>query len=114
MFLLVVSTLQGVTLETYSQEVSESIKVDLRYKGEDLPEYLDYVFIKTKVGNVRKSATGTSMIIYQIPFNEKLEIIEKIDQTGTGKQFWYKVKTPNGIGYISSIYCKREFSDLKK
>lgn len=114
MFLLVVSTLQGVTLETYDNKIPESIKVDLRYKGEDLPEYLDYVFIKTKVGNVRKSATGTSMIIYQIPFNEKLEIIEKIDQTGTGKQFWYKVKTPNGIGYISSIYCEERVFRFEK
>ena len=66
MFLLVVSTLQGVTLETYDNKIPESIKVDLRYKGEDLPEYLDYVFIKTKVGNVRKSATGTSMIILSL------------------------------------------------
>lgn len=113
-FLLAVSTLQGATLETYDNKIPESIKVDLRYKGEDLPEYLDYVFIKTKVGNVRKSATGTSMLIYQIPFNEKLEIIEKIDQTGTGKQFWYKVKTPNGIGYISSIYCEERVFRFEK
>lgn len=100
------TSVQGAVVQTYDNKVPDNIKIDLKYNGDDLPELLDYVFIKTKVGNVRKSATGSSRIIYQIPFNNKLEIIEKIDQTGTGKQYWYKVKTPNGIGYISSIYCE--------
>ncbi len=112
--MITASTLKAVTLETYDNKIPETIKVDLKYKGEDLPEYLDYVFIKTKVGNVRKSATGSSRVIYQIAFNEKLPILEKIDQTGTGKQFWYKVNTPNGIGYISSIYCEERVFRFEK
>mgnify|MGYP003378007556 CR=1 FL=1 len=100
--MITASTLKAVTLETYDNKIPETIKVDLKYKGEDLPEYLDYVFIKTKVGNVRKSATGSSRVIYQIAFNEKLPILEKIDQKGTGKQLSHQ------------FIVKREFSDLKK
>lgn len=105
-FTIFAGTAQGVTVKTYDNKIPENIKVDLKYKGEDLPELLDYIFVKTKVGNVRKSATGSSQVIYQLPFNHKLEVMEKINQTGTSEQFWYKVKTPNGIGYISSIYCE--------
>ncbi len=105
-FTIFAGTAQGITVKTYDNKIPENIKVDLKYNGEDLPELLDYIFVKTKVGNVRKSATGSSQVIYQLPFNHKLEVMEKINQTGTSKQFWYKVKTPNGIGYISSIYCE--------
>lgn len=105
-FTIFTGAAQGVTVKTYDNKIPENIKVDLKYNGEDLPELLDYIFVKTKVGNVRKSATGSSQVIYQLPFNHKLEVMEKINQTGTSEQFWYKVKTPNGIGYISSIYCE--------
>ncbi len=105
-FTIFAGTAQGITVKTYDNKIPENIKVDLKYNGEDLPELLDYIFVKTKVGNVRKSATGSSQVIYQLPFNHKLEVMEKINQTGTSEQFWYKVKTPNGIGYISSIYCE--------
>ena len=113
-FSILAGTAYGVTVQTYDNKIPSNIKTEIKYKGEDLPELLDYIFVKTKVGNVRRSATGTSQIIYQLPFNHKLQVLEKINQTGTSKQFWYKVKTPNGIGYISSIYCEERVFRFEK
>ena len=44
-------------IKLYDNKIPENIKTDIRYKGDDLPELLDYVFIKTKYGNVRKFPT---------------------------------------------------------
>ena len=41
-------------VKLYDNKIPENIKTDIKYKGDDLPELLDYVFIKTKYGNVRK------------------------------------------------------------
>lgn len=93
-------------VKLYDNQIPDNVKTDIKYKGEDLPELLDYIFVKTKFGNVRKSPSGSSQIIYQLPFNHKLQVMEKIKQSETSETFWYKVKTPYGIGYISSIYCE--------
>ncbi len=93
-------------VKLYDNKIPENIKTDIRYKGDDLPELLDYVFIKTKYGNVRKFPTGSSPIIYQLSFNHKLQVLEKRSQKGSTESFWYKVQTPNGVGYISSVYCE--------
>ena len=113
-FGILTGVMQAAVVQTYDNKIPETIKTDIKYKGEDLPELLNYIFIKTKFGNVRRSATGTSQIIYQIPFNHKLQVLEKISQTPESKQFWYKVATPNGVGYISSVYCEERVFRFEK
>lgn len=100
-------------MKEYDNKIPENIVSDIKYHGKDLPELLDYIFIKTKVGNIRKFPSGSSEIIYQLPFNEKLQVLQKIGYEGN-KQFWYKVKTPNGIGYISSVYCEERTFQFEK
>lgn len=90
----------------FDNKIPENIKTDIKYTGDDLPKLLDYIFIKTKYGNVRKFPTGSSEIIYQVSFNQKLQLLEKRSQKGSNTTYWYKVLTPNGIGYISSVYCE--------
>ena len=67
-------------VKLYDNKIPKNIKTDIKYKGDDLPELLDYIFIKTKYGNVRKFPTGSSPVIYQVPFNHKLQVLEKRSQ----------------------------------
>lgn len=91
-------------VKVYNNSIPADVKTNIKYKGSDLPKLLNYIFVKTKVGNVRKSPSGASQLIYQIGFNEKLKVVEEIKYKNSNTT-WYKVETPNGMGYISSIYC---------
>lgn len=91
-------------VKIYENNIPLDIKTNIKYMGDDLPKLLSYIFVKTKVGNVRKSPSGASQLIYQIGFNEKLKVLEEIKYKNSNTS-WYKVETPNGVGYISSIYC---------
>ena len=92
-------------VKVYQNYIPESVNTDIKYKGEDLPKLLNYIFVKTKYGNVRQSPSGKSQLIYQIGFNQKLRVIKEVKYKNS-KTSWYQVETPNGIGYISSIYCE--------
>lgn len=82
----------------YDNKIPSNIKADIKYKGSDLPKLLDYVFIKTVKGNIRKSPSTGSGIILRAPFNTKFRALEKIQ---VRKRIWYKVQVGKEIGYIS-------------
>lgn len=81
----------------YDNLINDEIKVDIKYKGEDLPKLLDYVFVKTLYAIIRKEPFSNSEPIYKAHFNTKYQLLEKVK---VGENSWYKVKTPNGIGYV--------------
>ncbi|MGO3801623.1 MAG: L,D-transpeptidase family protein [Fusobacterium sp.] len=82
----------------YDNKVSPNVKTNIKYEGSDLPKLLDYVFIKTVTGNIRKKPSTGSGIILKAPFNSKFRALEKIQ---VRKSIWYKVQVGNQIGYVS-------------
>ncbi|WP_300328195.1 L,D-transpeptidase family protein [Fusobacterium sp.] len=82
---------------TYDNQIDDSIKINIKYKGEDLPKLLDYVFVKTLYTRVRQNPWTTSEEIYRAGFDTKYLVKEKIK---LGSNIWYKVETPKGEGYI--------------
>lgn len=81
----------------YDNLIHNDIKVDIKYKEDDLPELLDYVFIKTLHAAIRKEPNPKAELIYNAPFNTKYRLLEKVK---VGETHWYKVKTSKGIGYV--------------
>ncbi|MCI6152151.1 MAG: SH3 domain-containing protein [Fusobacterium perfoetens] len=81
----------------YDNLIHDDIKVDIKYKENDLPELLDYVFIKTLYAIIREEPNPKSEVIYNAPFNTKYQLLEKVK---VGESYWYKVKTSKGIGYV--------------
>lgn len=54
--------------------------------------------VTTQKLNIRKEIGGNSKPFGYIPFGEKISVIDKSNQS------WYKVRTKNGEGYVSSKY----------
>ncbi|MFK4785110.1 L,D-transpeptidase family protein [Fusobacterium sp. MFO224] len=82
----------------YENKIPSTIRTQIKYKGSDLPKLLNYVFIKTVKGNIRKRPSSSSTVILRAPFNTKFKALEKIQ---VRKNIWYKVQVGNEIGYVS-------------
>jgi len=100
LFLLMTTVSFSNTIKAvYDNKIPAAVKTDIKYKGSDLPKLLDYVFIKTVRGNIRKKPHTGSHVILRAPFNTKFRALEKIQ---VRKSIWYKVQVGNEIGYVSS------------
>lgn len=86
----------------YDNKIPDTIKVKIKYKGKDLANFLDYVFIKTVKGNIREKPTTSSKVIIQAPFNTKFRALSKIQ---VRDRIWYEIEVENQgekkIAYVS-------------
>lgn len=98
LFTMTTLSFSSTVKAVYDNKVSSNVKTNIKYKGSDLPKLLDYVFIKTVTGNIRKRPSTGSGIILRAPFNTKFKALEKIQ---TRKRIWYKVQVGDGVGYVS-------------
>ncbi|MGL6063920.1 MAG: SH3 domain-containing protein [Fusobacteriaceae bacterium] len=84
-------------LKTYTNEIPKDIPFLEKYKGGH-PKLLDYIFIRTLTANLRNRPNTNSDILEVINFNEKVKLIEKVENKGIE---WYKVESEKKkIGYI--------------
>ncbi len=93
-------TTTAKTITTYTNGIDESIPVDIKYKGDDLPDFLDYVFIKTKSASVRQAPSIRAYEVHRALFNEKFLLLSKLESEG---RIWYKVRFSNGVGFLPDI-----------
>ncbi|MFA6878420.1 MAG: SH3 domain-containing protein, partial [Fusobacterium sp.] len=98
LFTMTTLSFSSTVKAVYDNKISPNVKTNIKYKGSDLPKLLDYVFIKTVTGNIRKKPSTGSGIILKAPFNSKFRALEKIQ---VRKSIWYKVQVGNQIGYVS-------------
>lgn len=86
-------------VNSYSEKMPSDIRTNIKYKGE-LPDILNYVFVKTKTINVRQKPNSGASVIEQYIFYDILQLEGSVM---SGSSLWYKVKTPTGkIGYVYS------------
>ena len=95
------------TIAVYDNQIPENIAINEKFTGGH-PKVLDYVFIRSRQGNLREEPNTKAKIIKKYPYNTKLIAIKKVDFYGNA---WYQVKDENGTeGYISAnIVRKRTF-----
>lgn len=85
-------------LEIFDHEVPEGVKLLPKYHKH--PEILNYVLVKTAIGNIREFPVVSSKVIEKGNFNKKFKALEKVSYQGN---IWYKVQlSGNRVGYISS------------
>ena len=98
------SLTKGTTVEIIG-ESGNWYKIHNGYVSKDYIELLDldkktYGIITAKSGlRIRKSKSTKSSILGAIPYNTKVEILEKSGN-------WYKIVYNNTTGYVSSTYIK--------
>ena len=96
-------------IATYDNELPQEIKkiYNPKHTGEGV-SYFDYVFIKSRVSNLREKPDTNSKIIGKYTYDSKLKLLEKIRYQGN---IWYLVEDNKGAkGYIaSSQVTKRDF-----
>lgn len=88
----------------YPNEVPSSVKVNLKTDA-GRPQFLNYVFVKSQDAPIREDASIYSKVITRMPFNAKMQILEKVVANGNE---WYKVviTDTNGEkqeGYVSAM-----------
>lgn len=95
------------TISVFTNKIPNNIRFDEKYKGGH-PDILDYVFVQTRVANVRENPTTESNVITKYGYGQKLRVLEKVKYKGN---IWYKILLNNGsTGYISSnVVQKRVF-----
>ena len=96
-------------IATYDNEMPQEIKKVYKPKhtGEGV-SYLDYIFIKARVSNLREKPDPNSQIVGKYTYDSKLKLLEKIKYQGN---IWYLAQDENGVkGYIAASQTeKRDF-----
>ena len=96
-------------IATYDNEMPQEIKKIYKPKhtGEGV-SYLDYIFIKARVSNLREKPDPNSQIVGKYTYDSKLKLLEKIKYQGN---IWYLAQDENGVkGYIAASQTeKRDF-----
>ena len=106
-----VETLNNDRIEviaTYDNKMPEEIKDIYNPKFTEKPVYYDYVFITSRVANLREKPDTNSTILGKYTYDTKLKLLQKIKYQGN---IWYLVEDENGTqGYMAaSITRKRDF-----
>ena len=107
-----VETLNNDKIEviaTYDNKMPSAIENIYKPKYTiEKPMYLDYVFITSRVANLRKQPDTNSEILGKYTYDNKLKLLKKIKYEGN---IWYLVEDENGVqGYIAaSVTKKRDF-----
>ncbi len=84
---------QSETTKIFQEKISDNVTFKKIYPGK-LPEFLNYVFVKSKVVNLREKPTTISTIISNAVYLDKLPLIEEVINKGNKK--WYKVLDKQG------------------
>ena len=96
-------------IATYDNELPQEIKkiYKPKHSGEGV-SYLDYIFIKARVSNLREKPEPDSKIVGKYTYDSKLKLLEKIRYQGN---IWYLAQDENGVkGYIAASQTeKRDF-----
>lgn len=85
-------------ISTFDNKLPDDIKVNELYKGGH-PNLVDYVFVETRVANLREEPHTNSKVLKKYGYGTKLQVLEKVI---FNYNKWYKVKDEDGtIGYMS-------------
>lgn len=97
------------TIAFYDNEMPQEIKeiYNPKHTGEGVL-FLDYIFIKSRVSNLREKPDPSSKILGKYTYDSKVKLLEKVRYQGN---IWYLVEAPNGIrGYMAGSQAeKRDF-----
>ena len=100
------------TIAVYDNKIPENIVVKDKYKGGH-PSVLDYVFVRSRIANLRdKPSTTKGEIIGKYYYNTKLIALEKIYDYGNT---WFYVQDAKGKkGYISANVVRKRMFRFQK
>ena len=87
-----VETLNNDRIEviaTYDNKMPEEIKDIYNPKFTEKPVYYDYVFITSRVANLREKPDTNSAILGKYTYDTKLKLLQKIKYQGN---IWYLVE----------------------
>lgn len=98
---------EWTTTAIYDNKIPENIIVNEKYSGGH-PQVLDYVFVRSRIANLRNLPTTTGKIVGKYSYDTKLKALEKVDYYGNS---WFFVEDSKGNrGYISAnLVRKRTF-----
>lgn len=95
------------TMGVYDNEIPKGIVINEKYQGGH-PKVLDYVFVRSRIANLRDLPSTNGKIIGKYSYDTKLKAIKKVLYYGNS---WFYVEDSKGKkGYISAnVVRKRTF-----
>ena len=99
---------ESETIHVFQEKISSNLKFEKKYPGE-LPETLNYVFVRSRLINLREGPTTISTILSNANYLDKLPLLEELTNKQGTK--WYKVLDKKGreVYVHSSVVEKRVF-----
>lgn len=99
------------TIAVYDNKIPDNIIINEKYVGGH-PKVLDYVFVRSRVANLRDLPSTKGKIVSKYYYNTKLIALEKIYDYGN---IWYHVKDAKGTeGYISGNLVRKRIFRFQK
>ncbi|WP_249168783.1 SH3 domain-containing protein [Fusobacterium sp. DD17] len=99
------------TIAVYDNKIPDNIIINEKYAGGH-PKVLDYVFVRSRVANLRDLPSTKGKIVSKYYYNTKLIALEKIYDYGN---IWYHVRDAKGTeGYISGNLVRKRIFRFQK
>ncbi|WP_319370753.1 SH3 domain-containing protein [uncultured Ilyobacter sp.] len=83
---------ESETTQIFQEKISNNLKFEKKYPGE-LPEAINYVFVRSRRINLREGPTTISTILSNANYLDKLTLLEEVTNKQGTK--WYKVLDRN-------------------
>ena len=99
------------TIAVYDNKIPDNIIINEKYAGGH-PKVLDYVFVRSRVANLRDLPSTKGKVVSKYYYNTKLIALEKIYDYGN---IWYHVRDAKGTeGYISGNLVRKRIFRFQK
>lgn len=99
------------TVAVYDNKIPENIVLNEKYRGGH-PEVLDYVFVRSRIANLRDFPSTKGKIIGKYGYDTKLKALKKVLYYGN---LWYFVEDSKGnTGYISANVVRKRIFRFQK
>lgn len=100
---------EEMVLQQYNNSIPSSINVNIKDDSAQ-PKFINYIFVRSMNAPIRIAPSANAKIIVSLPFNSKLNVLEKIQVEGNN---WYKVEIEDTNGVKEEGYISTHLAELR-